>query len=62
VWLSIDPTGQVLGYRILKSTGHRILDKEVEALIERADPMPPVPEGEQAPSLEFIIPVDFNIR
>ena len=62
VWLSIDSTGQVLGYRILKSTGHRILDKEVEALIERADPMPPVPDGEQAPSLEFIIPVDFNIR
>jgi protein TonB len=62
VWLSIDATGHVLGYRIVKSTGHRLLDDEVEALIERADPMPPVPEGEQQATLEFLIPVDFNIR
>jgi periplasmic protein TonB len=62
VRLVIDSTGRVLDYQILKSSGHRILDREVEALIERADPMPPVPEGERAPSLVFTIPVNFDLK
>ncbi|HEY7688936.1 MAG TPA: energy transducer TonB [Dongiaceae bacterium] len=62
VWIQIDSAGHVLDYRIRQSSGHRLLDREVEALIERADPMPPVPADEQAPQLEFTIPVVFDIK
>ncbi len=62
LWLSIDAEGHVLDFRIKESSGHDILDSEVEDLVRRADPMPPVPEAMQASSIEFVVPVQFVLR
>jgi protein TonB len=62
LWLSIDAEGHVLDFRIKESSGHDILDSEVEELVRRADPMPPVPEAMQDSSIEFVVPVQFVLR
>ncbi len=62
LWLSIDAEGHVLDFRIQQSSGHSLLDSEVEDLVRRADPMPPVPEAMQASSIEFVVPVQFVLR
>jgi TonB family protein len=62
LWLSIDPEGHVLDFRIEQSSGHSILDSEVEDLVRRADPVPPVPETMQDASIEFVVPVQFVLR
>jgi protein TonB len=58
----IDREGNVLSYRILESSGHEILDEEVEAMIRRATPLPPVPDEMQSARLEFDVPVRFFLK
>jgi periplasmic protein TonB len=62
LWLSIDAEGHVLDFRIKESSGHNILDSEVEDLVRRAEPMPPVPETMKDSSIEFVVPVQFVLR
>lgn len=54
--------GRVTYYRIEESSGYGILDKEVEAMIKRAQPLPKMPEDLQLASLELIVPVQFSLR
>ncbi len=58
----IDRSGRLIDYRIDKSSGHKLLDKEVAAMIERAAPLPAVPGAAQVGRLEFVVPVRFNLR
>jgi periplasmic protein TonB len=58
----IDRAGNVLSYRIQESSGHAVLDEEVEAMIRRATPLPPVPEEMQSARLEFVVPVQFFLK
>jgi protein TonB len=59
---TIDRAGNVLDYRIRESSGHTVLDEEVEAMIRRAAPLPPVPEEMQSARLEFVVPVQFFLK
>ncbi len=54
--------GTVLEYRIEQSSGHTLLDQEVEAMIERAQPLPAMPDFMTQARLELVVPVDFAIR
>jgi protein TonB len=56
---TIDGAGNVLDYRIARSSGHAVLDEEVEAMIRRAAPLPPAPPEMQNARLEFVVPVRF---
>ncbi|WP_026987146.1 energy transducer TonB family protein [Fodinicurvata fenggangensis] len=58
----IDRAGQVLEYSIEKSAGHSLLDREVEAMIERAQPLPPPPDELSQARLEFRVPLSFKLR
>jgi periplasmic protein TonB len=58
----IDRSGNVLSYRIQESSGHEVLDEEVEAMIRRATPLPPVPQEMQSARLEFVVPVQFFLK
>lgn len=62
LYFVVDRDGRVLEYRILGSTGHRILDQEVRALIERAQPLPAMPADLMRNRLEIIVPVEFSLR
>jgi protein TonB len=39
----LDRTGNIVSWQMTRSSGHRILDSEAEALMRRASPMPPPP-------------------
>ena len=58
----IDRSGRVLEYRIERSTGHALLDREVEAMIARADPLPPIPGTFGEDRLEISVPIAFVLR
>ena len=58
----MDRRGHVLTYRIEESSGHHILDREVEAMIERAQPLPTVPDGFSGSRLELRVPIQFFLR
>lgn len=54
--------GSLESYKIAKSSGSRALDREVERLIARAAPFPPVPGGVSKGSLELSVDISFKLR
>jgi protein TonB len=58
----LDRQGRVLSYRIKTSSGFAELDREVEAMIKRAEPMPPMPADMTQAKLELQVPVQFRLR
>lgn len=57
VRFTIDRDGNLLGYEILASSGHKILDDAAIATLKRAEPFPPMPAdlagAQYAPSVEI---------
>ena len=58
----MDRSGKVLEYRILESSGYKLLDEEVVAMIERASPLPEPPAAMEGERFEYKVPVWFNQR
>ncbi len=58
----MDRKGNVLDYHITKSSGHKLLDTEVAAMIERANPLPTMPDDMDSGRLEVVVPVAFFLR
>jgi len=51
-----------LAHRIVKGSGHRLLDRKVEALLRRASPMPPIPADFQKSRLSITVTIVFALR
>lgn len=62
LWFALDREGRVIAHRIARSSGYDILDHAVETMIQRAAPLPPLPESITGPRLELVVPVDFSLR
>ena len=62
LYFAIDRSGRVLQVRLQQTTGHDLLDREVLAMVRRAEPLPPMPESMAQQQLELIIPVEFFLR
>lgn len=58
----LDRNGRVVAHSIVKSSGHRLLDDEVAALLQRASPMPVPPPELARERLEIVAPVSFRLR
>jgi protein TonB len=58
----IDREGRVLDYRLQRSSGHSLLDREVQAMIERSQPLPRIPDEMHQTRLELVVPVQFFLR
>ena len=58
----INKDGRLAGYRITHSSGHRLLDREVEKMLKRAAPFPPFPIDMAQEFIRLSLPVDFYIR
>jgi periplasmic protein TonB len=54
--------GRVLSHRVERSSGHAVLDREVEELIERASPLPAMPADMTQDRLEVVVPIAFGLR
>jgi protein TonB len=59
---SVDRDGHVLDRKIVRSSGHADLDKEVLAMIERAQPLPVFPASMREPQLSLTVPIRFSLR
>lgn len=62
VHIVVDRDGRVLEYRLLESSGHELLDREVAAMIERAQPLPRMPTRLNRNRMELIVPIRFTLR
>lgn len=54
--------GRVLAVRIERASGHASLDREGIELLQRAQPLPPLPPDQPGESLELVVPIQFYLR
>lgn len=57
----MDRSGEVLEWEVRSSSGHRLLDAAVEELIQRANPLPAMPDSMTINKLELSVPVNFKL-
>ena len=62
VSFTIDRRGRVVSQRIVRSSGHAALDREVRAMLKRASPLPRIPAEMNRGSLTITLPIVFNLR
>ena len=62
LYIHIARNGAVLEARIETGSGYPRLDQAALDMLERAQPLPPIPDEIAANSLEIIIPAHFHIR
>jgi protein TonB len=55
----LDRTGRLVSHWLVESTGHRALDKESLAIVERAQPFPIPPPDIDEDHLRMIVPLNF---
>lgn len=54
--------GRVTAAELARGSGHAALDREVLALPERAQPLPPPPADVAGERIEIVIPIQFSLR
>jgi len=59
VKIVIEPDGAIASYELVKSTQHVILDKEVDKLIERLNPLPAPPQPDP---LTLTLPLTWRLE
>ncbi|MDF1750603.1 MAG: energy transducer TonB [Alphaproteobacteria bacterium] len=62
LYFVIDRNGHVIEHHLQKSSGYRVLDREVSAMIERAQPLPKIPDDMPMQQLQLVLPVQFFLR
>ncbi len=60
--IRIDRAGRTQFVSLERRTGNRLLDQAAIEMVRRADPFPPMPEGDSRRELEFIVPVAFMLH
>lgn len=58
----MDADGKVQSFAIAKSSGRPVLDNEALALIQRAQPLPPLPADFPSPTLDAVVPIEFSLN
>lgn len=62
VRFKVDREGKLLSVALEHSCGHRLLDEEIVATVQRAAPLPPFPADMTQPQQEFVVPVRFELQ
>jgi protein TonB len=62
VRFTMNRQGKVLNAELYRASGHTALDREVVALVKRAEPLPPPPDDVTGDPLTMAVPVAFFIR
>lgn len=62
LYFVLDQQGRVLEYQLRESSGYDLLDAEVRAMIERAQPLPKPPAEMAQARFELLLPVQFFLR
>lgn len=59
---TIDRQGRLLSHALVRSSGHGVLDRQVDTLIRRAAPLPPMPPDVAGDTLDVTVPIVFALR
>ena len=59
---SMTPAGEVLSFRLERSSGHALLDQETLELIRRAQPLPALPPEMGQQPIELVVPLRYELR
>jgi protein TonB len=59
---TMDRGGHVLAAHISRSSGFALLDEEVLALIQRAQPLPALPAEVPGATVQLVVPIAFTVR
>lgn len=62
VTFTVSRSGRVIAKRVSQSSGHSLLDREAQAMLERASPLPRIPASLGRDSLTISLPVAFALR
>jgi protein TonB len=54
--------GRVLSYGLANSSGHEALDREALDLMQRAQPLPPLPPEVPQATIQLVVPLRFQLR
>jgi periplasmic protein TonB len=57
----MDREGKVLSYSIDRTSEHEVLDEAALSMLERAQPLPALPDDVPGSSIEITVPTNFNI-
>ena len=57
----MDAQGRVSSFEIAKTSGYKELDNEALALIQRAQPLPPLPADYPTRLLDAVVPIEFSL-
>ncbi|MFC4346400.1 energy transducer TonB [Kordiimonas lipolytica] len=60
VRLVVSADGTITSHEILEETGQSILDSEIPKLVEKLNPLPALPGGEQ--ELSFVLPLNWTLN
>jgi protein TonB len=60
--LVVTQSGDVSAFKIVEGSGYQRLDKEVADMIDRAKPLPAIPDALQQTSISVLLPVGFLLR
>ena len=61
VRFTISKSGKVLSAEIAKSSGYPLLDAAGLAVLEKADPVPPIPKLMGREQLTLTLPIEFSL-
>ena len=59
LYIVMSRNGYVIKARIEESSGYGLLDQAALSMLERAQPLPPIPDSMNTARLELIVPVQF---
>jgi periplasmic protein TonB len=59
---TLDRHGQIIGSRVVKSSGSSLFDQEALAMLQRAAPLPAPPEQVPADGFSLVLPIHFRIK
>ena len=62
LWFRMTPAGEVLAFRLERSSGHALLDQETLELIKRAQPLPALPPDMPQQPIELVLPLRYELR
>lgn len=62
LYFVIDRQGRVLEHGVQQSSGYAALDEEVLRMIQRAQPLPAMPDNIDKEQLALVVPVEFFLR
>lgn len=62
LYFVVDKQGNVLEYKLHQSSGHTVLDKAVEQLIKKAQPLPAIPDSLNKTRLALIVPIEYQLN